>query len=114
VNAKIVNNSPLRVRIVGIAPAGTPVSYPNVPMSLVVQTDSGAGIKQLEPLPASQIDPPLPEFLGAKETWQGTIAGSGVVAKGQLFFAGYGQFFYADSPVQTLPFSLTSRLSAKG
>jgi peptide/nickel transport system permease protein len=114
VHAKIVNNSPLRVRIVGVAPPGTPASYPNVPMSLVVQTDSGGGIKQLQPLPASQIDPPLPEILGAKETWQGTIAGSGVVAKGQLFFAGYGQFFYADSPVQTQQFSVTSRESAKG
>jgi peptide/nickel transport system permease protein len=114
VHAKIVNNSPLRVRIVGIAPAGTPASYPNVPFSLVVQTDSGSGIKQLEPLPASQIDPPLAQILGARQTWQGTFAGSGVVAKGQLFFAGYGQFFYADSPVQTQAFSVVSRDSARG
>jgi len=114
VHAKIVNNSPLRVRIVGIAPAGTPASYPNVPFSLVVQTDSGSGIKQLEPLPASQIDPPLPQILGTRQTWQGTFAGSGVVAKGQLFYAGYGQFFYADSPVQTQAFSIVSRLSAHG
>jgi peptide/nickel transport system permease protein len=114
VHAKIVNNSPLRVRIVGIAPAGTPVSYPNVPMSLVVQTDNGGGIKQLAPLPASQIEPPLPQVLDTRQSWQGTFAGSGVVAKGQLFYAGYGQFFYADSPVQTQPFSVTSRLSAKG
>lgn len=114
VHAKLVNNSPLRVRIVGIAPAGTPASYPNVPFSLVVQTDSGSGIKQLQPLPASQIEPPLPQILGTKETWQGTFAGSGVVAKGQLFYAGYGQFFYADSPVQTQAFSIVSRDSARG
>jgi hypothetical protein len=102
------------VRIVGIAPAGTPASYPNVPFSLVVQTDSGSGIKQLQPLPASQIDPPLPQILGTKESWQGTFAGNGVVARGQLFYAGYGQFFYADSPVQTQAFSIVSRDSARG
>lgn len=114
VHAKIVNNSPLRVRIVGVAPAGMPAAYPNVPLSLVVQTDNGSGIKHLEPLPASQVDPPLPPVLGSRQTWQGTFAGSGVVAKGQPFYAGYGQFSYADSPVQTRPFAVVSRLSAKG
>jgi hypothetical protein len=36
------------------------------------------------------------------------------VKKGQLFYAGYGQFFYADSPVQTLAFSVVSHDSATG
>ena len=114
VHAKLVNNSQLRIRIVAIAPAGTAAAYPNVPFSLVVQTDSGSGIKQLEPLPATQVDPPLPEFLGPQQTWQGTFAGPGVVAKGQLFYTGFGQFYYADSPVQTQAFSLVSHDSAKG
>jgi hypothetical protein len=90
------------------------VTYPIVPMSLVVQADNGGGVKQLVPLGATQIEPPIPEILAPQQSWEGTIAGNGVVAKGQLFYAGYGQFFYADSPVQTQPFAVVSRDSAKG
>lgn len=114
VHARIFNSSPLRLRVVPLAPPGTVVTYPVVPMSLVVQTDNGGGVKRLEPLGATQIDPPIPEILAPQQSWEGTIGGPGVVAKGQLFYAGYGQFFYADSPVQTLAFAVVSRDSAKG
>ena len=83
-------------------------------MSLVVQSDNGGGVKRLEPLGATQIEPPIPKVLAPQQSWEGTIAGPGVVAKGQLFYVGYGQFFYADSPVQTQPFSVVSRESANG
>jgi peptide/nickel transport system permease protein len=114
VHARMFNSSPLRLRVVPLSPAGTVVSYPIVPMSLVVQTDNGGGIKELQPLSASQVDPPIPEVLEPQQRWEGTFAGSGTVKKGQLFYVGYGQFFYADSPVQTQAFSVVSRDSANG
>jgi peptide/nickel transport system permease protein len=114
VHARMFNSSPLRLRVIPLSPAGTVASYPIVPMSLVVQTDNGGGVKELQPLPASQVDPPLPEILDSQQRWEGTFAGSGVVKKGQLFYVGYGQFFYADSPVQTQAFSVVSRDSANG
>ena len=113
VHARIFNSSPLRLRVIPLSPAGTVASYPLVPMSLVVRTDNGGGIKELQPLSATQVDPPLPEILGSRQTWEGTFSGSSVVTKRQLFYVGYGQFFYADSPVQTNPFSVVSRDSAK-
>jgi hypothetical protein len=114
VHARIFNSSPLRLRVVPLTPAGTVASYPVVPMSLVVRTDNGGGIKALQPLSASQVDPPLPAVLDSRQTWEGTFSGSGVVKKGQLFYTGFGQFFYADSPVQTLAFSVVSHDSATG
>ena len=114
VKARIFNPSPLRLRVVPLAPPGTVVAYPIVPMSLVVQSDNGGGVKRLEPLGATQVEPPIPKILAPQQSWEGTIAGPGVVAKGQLFYVGYGQFFYADSPVQTQPFSVVSRESANG
>ncbi len=113
VHARMFNSSPLRLRVVPLSPAGA-AYYPIVPMSLVVQADNGGGVKRLEPLTATEIEPPLPQILGSQQRWDGTFAGSGVVKKGQLFYVGFGQFFYADSPVQTQAFSVVSRLSAKG
>jgi hypothetical protein len=46
-------------------------------MSLVVRTDNGGGIKELQPLSASQVDPPLPEILGSRQTWEGSSRGAG-------------------------------------
>ena len=112
VHARIVNNSDLRLGVKSETPVGA--AYPNVPFSLVVQTDNGSGIKFLQPLPATEFDPPVPAILDAHATWKGTFAGNGVVAKGQLFYVGFGQFTYADSPVQTLPLSVVSRESARG
>jgi hypothetical protein len=114
VHARIANNSDLRLGLRAGSAPGVPATYPQVPLSLVVQTDNGGGVKYLQPLAATQFDPPLPAVIGAHAVWKGTFAGNGVVKKGELFFSGFGQFYYADSPVQTLPLSVVSRESARG
>src|SRR4051812_38358336 len=92
--------------------AGTPASYPNVPFSLVVRTDNGSGIKQLQPLGASELAPALPKVLAPRATWRGSFAGSEVLKKGTLFYVGIGQFFYVNAPYDPLPIALTTQESA--
>jgi peptide/nickel transport system permease protein len=112
VRAAVVNNSPISLRVLGIAPPGTPAAYPNVPFSLVVQTDNGSGIKTLQPLAASEFEPPLPKVLAGHASWRGTFAGSATVKKGTLFYVGFGEFFYVNAPNDPLPISVTTTESA--
>jgi hypothetical protein len=92
VHASIENHSDLGLRIQGLLPSGTPVFYPNQPLSLIVQTDNGSGIKQLSPLVATEIIPKLPDVLAPKAIWKGTFASSDQVDRGTLFYVGFGLF----------------------
>ena len=88
----------------------TPVVYPNQPFSLIVRTDSGGGIKQLIPLPATTFAPDVPATLKPGTTWRGTFSGPDVVKKGTLFYVGFGQFTY-DTRFDPRPFSMSSAKS---
>jgi hypothetical protein len=93
VHASIANKSPLPVHLLSpTVPTGAQIAYPNQTMSLLVETDNGSGIKQLQPLPAREFRPALPAALKANSTWTGTFAGSDPVAHGTLFYVGFGQF----------------------
>jgi peptide/nickel transport system permease protein len=111
VHATIRNQSPLDLRVLSIFPPGTPATYPHVPFSLVVQTDTGTGTKYLQPLPAREFEPSFPEILKAHAAWRGTFSGNGPIKKGSLFYVGYGQFSYM-TPTNPLPISVTSKNSA--
>jgi len=113
VHASIANKSPLTVRVNNRrAPTGTSMVYPYEPMSLIIQTDAGAGTKRLEPLPATDFAPALPTVLKPHSTWTGTFAGSDPVARGTLFFVGFGQFAIGSSFDQR-EFSTSTAKSAK-
>jgi peptide/nickel transport system permease protein len=113
VHASISNKSPLGLRLFSLTgPPGTTITYPNQPVSLVVQTDNGGGIKYLKPLAAKQFVPALPQLLKPHSTWTGTFAGSDPVAHGTLFEVGFGQFAYVHSFNQR-PFSTITAKSAK-
>jgi peptide/nickel transport system permease protein len=113
VRASIANKSPLAVRLdSGPAPTGTSVVYPHQPMSLLVQSDEGSGTKFLNPLPARAFAPALPAVLKPHATWRGTFAGSDPVARGTLFYIGFGQFQLDSSFNGALPFSMSSAKSA--
>ena len=108
--ASIANKSPLRLRVNSLtAPAGTS-AYPHQPVSLLVQTDNGGGIKELTPFPAEEFTPAFPSVLLPFKTWRGTFAGSGPVEHKALVYVGFGQFFY-DSPLAQ-PFSTSTAKSA--
>jgi peptide/nickel transport system permease protein len=111
VHATVANQSPLDLRVLAIFPPGTPATYPQVPFSLVVQTDNGSGTRYLQPLPAREFEPAFPQILKAHTSWRGTFAGNGPIKKGALFYVGYGQFNYL-SPTTPLPISVTSKKSA--
>jgi hypothetical protein len=113
VHASIANKSPLPLRIFSLdAPPGTTISYPNQPVSLLVQTDNGGGIKYLKPLAAHSFSPALPQLLKAHSTWTGTFAGSDPVAHGAEFYVGFGQFVYAGSLTGQRSFSTSTAKSA--
>jgi peptide/nickel transport system permease protein len=113
VHASIANKSPLPLRANSLtAPPGTSILYPNQPMSLLIQTDNGSGIKDLKPLPAKELTPALPPVLKPNATWVGTFAGSDPVAHGVLFYVGFGQFAF-DSPFDQRSFSTSTAKSAK-
>jgi len=94
------------------APTGTSMVYPYEPMSLIIQTDAGAGTKRLEPLPATDFAPALPTVLKPHSTWTGTFAGSDPVAHGTLFFVGFGKFAIGGTFDQR-EFSTSTAKSAK-
>jgi peptide/nickel transport system permease protein len=113
VRASITNKSPLSVRVVsGPAPTGTSIVYPHQPMSLIVQSDEGSGTKELNPLPARAFAPALPAVLKPHASWTGTFAGSDPVARGTLFYVGFGQFMLDNSFNGALPFSMSTAKSA--
>ncbi|HEX4678299.1 MAG TPA: ABC transporter permease [Gaiellaceae bacterium] len=95
VHASLANKSPLTLHLLN--PLGGTDSYPNQPMSLIVQTDNGSGRKQLQPLVATQFAPTLPQVLKPHSTWTGTFAGSDPVAHDTAFYVGFGRFAYAGS-----------------
>ena len=114
VRASIANKSPLALRFFSLtAPPGTTISYPNQPVSLVVQTDNGGGIKYLKPLAAKEFTPALPQLLKPHSTWTGTFAGSDPVAHGTLFEVGFGQFTYVGATSYQRSFSTITAKSAK-
>jgi peptide/nickel transport system permease protein len=113
VRASIANKSPLTVHVISrAAPTGSSIFYPQQPMSLLVQTDEGTGTKRLEPLPAVAFTPALPATLKPNSTWTGTFAGSDSVARGTLFYVGFGQFQIESSFNGAQPFSTSTAKSA--
>ncbi|MDX6527555.1 MAG: hypothetical protein QOI43_3066, partial [Gaiellales bacterium] len=113
VRASIANKSPLAVHVVsGTAASGASSGYPNQRMSLIVQADEGSGTKRLNALSASAFAPALPSVLKPHSTWTGTFAGSDAVARGTLFYAGFGEFQLASSFSGGRPFSTSSAKSA--
>ena len=104
-----VGNVPVRVR--SESAPGVPVRYPLQPFSLIVQVDNGAGIRELEPLPATSFLPPLPKELKGGAKWVGTFGGGDPVAKGTLFYVGFGLFDY-ESTFDPRSFSTSSAKSA--
>lgn len=112
VHASLTNVSPLRIGVKAIAPPNVPLSYPLVPFSLVVQTDRGTGVKNLEPLPATEMAPAIPTVLKPHATWRGTFAGPDAVEPKTLLYVGFGQFSYLDA-FGAIPFAATSIESAK-
>ncbi len=110
VHATLANVGSVPVQVAPSAPPGTPVVYPNQPFSLIVRTDSGGGIKQLIPLPATTFAPDVPATLKPGTTWRGTFSGPDVVKKGTLFYVGFGQFTY-DTRFDPRPFSMSSAKS---
>jgi peptide/nickel transport system permease protein len=113
VHAAIANHSPFDIRINSLAAStGTSVVYPNQPMSLVVQTDNGGGVKQLVPLPATDYAPALPPLLKPNAVWRGIFAGPDVPDHRTLFYVGFGQFAL-NGPIQQRPFSMSTAKSAR-
>jgi peptide/nickel transport system permease protein len=112
VHGSVANKSPLRIELNVTTPSALASHYPQQPMSLLVLSDNGGGIKELEPLPATEFDPPLPQVLAPGATWTGTFAGSDPVAHGATFYVGFGQFGYAGSFFQR-SFSTSTVKSAK-
>jgi peptide/nickel transport system permease protein len=114
VHASIANKSPLKLGLNSLsAPPGTTVTYPNQPVSLIVQTDDGGGIKRLKPLPAKEFAPTLPQILTPNSTWTGTFAGSEPIAHDAVFFVGFGQFSYDSRSSYQRSFSTSTARSAK-
>jgi hypothetical protein len=113
VHASVTNNSPLPLRLFSAdAPPGTTIYYPQQPMSLLVQTDDGAG-RYLKPLAAKVFTPTFPEVLKAHASWTGTFSGSDRVKSGSEFYVGFGQFAYVDSVNFPRVFSTSTAQSAK-
>jgi peptide/nickel transport system permease protein len=112
VRASIANKSPLTVQLASLSP-GTAATYPNQPMSLIIQTDEGTGTKLLKPLPAVAFQPALPATLKAHATWAGTFAGPDPVDHRALFFVGFGQFELTSPASGARPFSLSTAKSAR-
>jgi peptide/nickel transport system permease protein len=114
VHASILNKSPLPLRLFSLdAPPGTTISYPNQPVSLLVQTDNGGGIKYLKPLAATSFTPSLPQLLKAHSTWTGTFAGPDPLTHGTEFYVGFGQFSYMSAFNGQRGFSTSTAKSAR-
>jgi peptide/nickel transport system permease protein len=113
VHASVANNSGLALRLFTFdAPPGTTISYPQQPMSLLVQTDIGFGSRTLKPLAAKDFTPAFPQLLKAHATWTGTFSGPDTVKRGSDFYVGFGQFAYAESLSFAQPFSTSTAKSA--
>jgi peptide/nickel transport system permease protein len=113
VHASLANKSPLRLRVTNLSAASeASLRYPHQPLSLLVETDSGSGSKELVPVPAREFAPALPAVLRPNSTWRGTFTGSDPVPAGSLFFVGFGEFAYYDDPFGTVPFSTSTAKSA--
>ena len=116
-HASIANKSPLRILVNSGVDTPQPggfggrFSYPNQPMSLIVQGDQGFGFKGLDAKAATEFIPALPKVLAPHATWRGTFAGRDTIAHGALFYAGFGQFTY-QSATYSRPFSASSTKSA--
>ena len=110
VHASLANVGRVPVHVLPAAAPGTPVSYPNEPFSLIVRIDSGGGVRQLVPLPATSFAPEVPATLKPGTAWQGTFSGPDVVKKKTLFYVGFGQFTY-DTRFDPRPFSISSAKS---
>ncbi len=112
VHASIANRSPLRLRVTSVGtPSDSSLRYPNQPMSLLVESDSGFGSKVLTPVAATEFKPALPAVLVPHSTWRGTFTGADPVPGGSLFYVGFGQFAY-DNVLSDLPFSTSTAKSA--
>jgi peptide/nickel transport system permease protein len=113
VHASIENKSPLALHMFNSqATPGFSVTYPNQPMSLLVQTDNGGGIKHLQPLVAKEFTPELPQIFDPGATWTGTFAGSDPVKRGTTFYVGFGQFTYLGAVDNQQAFSTSTAKSA--
>jgi peptide/nickel transport system permease protein len=113
VHASIENKSPLALRMFNSeATPGFRVTYPNQPMSLLVQTDNGGGIRQLQPLGAKEFTPELPEVFDPGSTWTGTFAGADPPKRGATFYVGFGQFVYVSAVDSQRAFSTSTAKSA--
>jgi hypothetical protein len=114
VHASIVNDSPMALRLLTPQSApGFPVTYPNQGMSLIVQTDNGGGIKELQPLGAKQFTPELPQILDPNAMWTGTFSGSDPVKPGTDFYVGFGQFAYVGTVDSVRAISTSTAKSAQ-
>jgi peptide/nickel transport system permease protein len=115
VHAAIANVSPLKLRLAGQAP-GIPISYPNQPFSLLIQTDTGSGRKFLKPIPATEFIPALPDVLAARGKWSGTFAGPDALPHHATYLVGFGQFSYdtaaGSQAFAPRPFSTSTSKSA--
>jgi peptide/nickel transport system permease protein len=112
VHASIANKSPLPLRLFSLdAPPGTTITYPNQPVSLLVEADNGGG-RYLKPLAAKQFTPALPQLVKPHSTWTGTFAGSDPVKHGTVFYVGFGQFGYVNSFDGGRSFSTSTAKSA--
>ena len=113
VHASLANKSPLALHLFSLtASPGATIDYPNQPVSLVVQTDNGGGIKYLKPLAAKEFSPALPQLLKPHSIWTGTFAGSDPVARGTLVEVGFGQFIYVGATSYQRSFSTITAKSA--
>jgi peptide/nickel transport system permease protein len=111
VHASVANVSPLRLHLTARAAPGTPVSYPNQPFALLIQTDNGSGTRYLKPLPATEFIPEPPETLAPHTTWAGTFAGPDQVPHQTTYYIGFGQFGYYSS-FNSQPFSISTANAA--
>jgi ABC-type dipeptide/oligopeptide/nickel transport system permease subunit len=113
VHASVANVSNVPLLVLTNSAPGMPAMYPHQPFSLIVQQDNGGGIRRLQPLAASTYSPAMPQELEGGAKWVGTFSGSDVVAKGTLFYVGFGQFA-SGSPYNQQQFSISSTDSATG
>jgi peptide/nickel transport system permease protein len=114
VHASIANKSGIRLQLLSLpGTPTTPTTYPNQPMSLVVQTDTGGGTKYLVPRPALEFVPALSGELKPHATWTGTFGGSDPPTRGTLFYVGFGQFQVFGAFGSPRPFSMSSATSAR-
>jgi hypothetical protein len=62
------------------------------PSLLVPQLDRASGYASFRVVPATRVDPPLPETLAPGESWTGTFGGLARIPRQTLIYVGIGQF----------------------